>query len=120
MVRALDGATEKEAEKKIQRLKELLYKRGDFKQISKILQEFAKAWKERNGKIANVVSAEPLADKTKKEMQKSLEKSGYVLEEQVDPNVIGGTALYLGNDYVIDSTVRGKLQRLAKSLSFEN
>ncbi len=116
MVRALDGASEGEAAQKVQRLKRLLYKRGDFKHISNILREFARAWDERKGRKAIVVSAQPLAESTKADMQKRLEKSGYTLQERIDPTVIGGTALYLGNDYVIDSTIRGKLQRLSKLL----
>jgi len=116
MVQALDGVSEKEAAQKIRRLKKLLYKRGDFKHVSAILQEFARAWRERKGKTATVISAQPLAEKTKADMARSLEKKGYVLQEKVDPNVIGGTALYLGNDYVIDSTVKGKLLRLSKLL----
>ncbi|HEX9722284.1 MAG TPA: F0F1 ATP synthase subunit delta [Candidatus Paceibacterota bacterium] len=116
MVQALDGATEKEAQQVIQRFKDLLYKRGDFKHISSILREFERAWQERNGKTATVVSAHSLAEKTKTEMAKSLEKKGYALQEKVDPAVIGGTALYLGSDYMIDSTVKGKLNRLSKLL----
>ena len=116
MVQALDGVSEKEAQQKIQRLKKLLYKRGDFKHVSAILQEFAWAWRERKGKIATVVSAEPLAVSTKKHMEQSLQKKGYIAEEKVDASVIGGMALFLGNDYVIDSTVKGKLQRLSKLL----
>ena len=120
MVQALNEVSEKEAAQKIKRLKNLLYKRGDFKQVSAILREFSKAWKERNGKIAMVVSAEPLAENTKNQIEQSLRKNGYVAEEKVDKEVIGGMALYLGNDYVIDSTIKGKLQRFSKLLTINN
>ena len=116
MVEAFEGVSEKEAEKKVKALKHLLYKRGDFKQISKILQEFSKAWKERKGKTATVVTAVPLSAKTKADMTESLKKRGYVLEERVDSAIIGGTALFLGSDYIIDGTIKGKLQRLSKLL----
>ena len=67
MVAAFDGVSEKEAKKRAQILKRMLYKRGDSKQISKILQEFARAWKERNGQTATVVAAEALSEKTRKQ-----------------------------------------------------
>lgn len=113
MVEALDGVSEKEAVKRAKSLKILLQKRGDFKQLSKILQEFSRAWRERRGSVAEVVSAEPLSSKAREDMEKSLKKKGYVMEERIDPSVIGGTALYLGRDYVIDGTIRGKLKRIS-------
>ena len=120
MVQAFDGVSEKETKKRAQILKRVLYKRGDSKHISKILQEFARAWKERKGQTATVLSAELLSGKTRKQFEESLAKKRYIMEEKVDPGVIGGVALFLGNDYVIDSTIRGKLQRLARSLRLEN
>ena len=49
-------------------------------------------------------------------MEQSLAKKNYVMEEKVDPAVIGGVALFLGNEYVVDGTARGKLQRIATLL----
>lgn len=116
LVRAFEGLSEKEAKEKAQVLKRVLYKRGDSKHISDILQAFARAWKERNGKFATVLSAEPLEKKIKKHLEQSLSKKRYLMEEKIDPGVIGGVALFLGNDFLIDGTMRGKLQRLAKRL----
>ena len=113
MVESFDGLSEKETVKRVKNLKILLQKRGDFKQLSKILQEFTRAWKERKGQVAEVVTAEPLSSKAWEDMEKSLTKKGYIMEERIDPSVIGGTALYLGRDYVIDGTVRGKLKRIS-------
>ena len=107
MVESLDGLSEKEAAKRVKNLKILLQKRGDFKQLSKILYEFSRAWKEWKGQIAEVVTAEPLSSKARESMEKSLKKKGYIMEERIDPSVIGGTALYLGRDYMIDGTIRG-------------
>jgi len=117
MVESFDGLSEKEATKRVKSLKILLQKRGDFKQLSKILQEFSRAWKERKGRVAEAVSAEPLSSKTREKMEKSLKKKGYIMEERIDPSVIGGTALYLGRDYLIDSTIRGKLKRISNRRS---
>lgn len=120
MVQALDGVSEKEAAKRVSILKRMLYKRGDSKQISKILQEFAHAWKERNGQTATVVTAETLSEKTRMQIEQSLAKKKYIMEEKNDPGVIGGVALYLGNDYMIDGTIRGKLKRISKLLTISN
>ena len=116
MVKVLDGVSAKEAAKRVSILKRVLYKRGDSKHISKILQEFAKAWKDRNGKVATVLTVEPLADKTGEQFEKALSKKRYIMEEKIDPAAIGGVALFLGSDYVIDGTIKGKLQRLARRL----
>ena len=117
MVAAFDGVSEKEAKKRAQILKRVLYKRGDSKHISKILQEFSHAWKERNGKTAITLTAEPLPDKIKKQFETTLSKKQYIMEEKVDPGVIGGIALFLGNDFLIDGTIRGKLKRISKLLT---
>jgi len=107
------GLSEKEITIRVRRLKILLQKRGDFKQLSKILQEFSRAWKERKGRVAEVVTAEPLSSKVRESLRKSLKEKGYIMEERIDPNVIGGIALYLGRDYMIDGTARGKLKRIS-------
>ena len=120
MVAAFDGLSEKEAEKRVGNWKRLLYKRGASKQVSKILQEFARAWKERKGQIATVLAAEPLSEKAKKQFDQSLSKKQYQVEEKVDPGVIGGVALFLGNDFMIDGTIRGKLKRISNLLTRSN
>lgn len=120
MVDALDGLSEKEAKQKIHIIKQLLHKRGDFKQVSRILQEFTRAWKERKGKVATVLSAEPLVDKMRKQFQEALSKKRYIMEERIDPSAIGGVALSLGNEFLIDGTIRGKLKRISKLLTISN
>ena len=117
MVESFDGFSEKEATERVKSLKILLQKRGDFKQLSKILYEFTRAWKERKGPVAEVVSTEPLSGKVRESMEKSLKKKGYIMEERIDSSVIGGIALYLGRDFLIDGTIRGKLKRISKIIN---
>ena len=116
MVRVFDGLSGAETREKVRRLKLVLRKRGDAKRISEILREFSRAWKQRKGPIARVVSTEALPKEVRMPMEQKLLKKNYVMEEEVDPAVIGGIALYLGNEYVIDGTVKGKLQRIATLL----
>ena len=111
----LDAA--RQAKEKAQRFKLMLRKRGDAKYASEILREFVKAWKERKGPIATVVSAESLAPAIRKEMEQSLATKNYRVEEKVDKSVIGGIAVFLGNNFLIDGTIRGKLKRISAMLN---
>src|SRR3989338_3962709 len=96
--------------------KTLLQKRGDVRQLSAILREAEKLWHDTEGKLAKLVSAEALTSGDKESIEKFLNKVGYRMEEEIDPKLIGGMALILENSFVIDNTVRGKLQRIAKLL----
>ena len=117
LVETLEQASEATAKKIVQRFKLMLQKRGDVKYASEILREFAKAWKERKGPIAMVVSAESLAPAVRKEMEQSLATKNYRVEEKVDKSVIGGIAVFLGNNFLIDGTIRGKLKRISALLN---
>lgn len=116
MAESFEGLSRKEAERRVQRLKQLLRKRGDLKIVSNMLQEFSRAWKERKGQAGQVVTAEALSKQARQKIAKSLKGKGYIMEERVDPDVIGGMAVFLGSEFLIDGTVRGKLKRLAKVL----
>jgi len=50
----------------------------------------------------------------KKSLEEKLEKD-VVLDSKVDPSIIGGMILRIGNT-VIDGSVRGKLARMRKEL----
>jgi F0F1-type ATP synthase delta subunit len=114
LVDILKDASEKEALEKAKRFKKMLYKQGAFKRVGEILMNFSKAWKEKDGAIATVVSAQPLSAQTKSNMEETLKEKNYVMEEEVNPYVIGGVAMQLGNSYLIDSTIRGKLKKIQK------
>ena len=112
LVSALEKSNETEAKKKANKFKQIAYKWGATKQTGEILREFGKAWKRKDGEIATVVSATPLSEGTKSKIKKKLKNKKYLIEEEVDPSIIGGVALYLGNEYLIDATLKGKLKRL--------
>ena len=113
----LADATEEQAPMIVQNFKQLLKKRGDLKLSSAILQEFTAVWSAQKGIVARVITATPLSDSAKRQTEQSLKEQGFVLEEKVEPTVIGGTALFLGKDYLIDGTVRGRLQKLTRILN---
>ena len=112
LVESLQGASEKEQRARIARFKTLLKKRGDLRLQSAVLGEFAKLWATRNGKIAKVVSAKKASASFIDAVAKTLKKEGYVVEEEENELLIGGSAVFLSNEYVVDNSVRGKLQKL--------
>jgi F0F1-type ATP synthase delta subunit len=112
LVESLDRVTQQEAKARIARFKKLLKKRGDVRMLSGVLQEFFKLWEQRKGKIANVVFASKPSLSFLDAMQKTVQQQGYQIKEQVDARVIGGVAVFLGNEYLFDNTLKGKLQRL--------
>ncbi|OOG27873.1 F0F1 ATP synthase subunit delta [Thioalkalivibrio denitrificans] len=72
------------------------------------------------GKVeAKVVSARPVADEQKAEIAAALRKRlgrDVELVCEIDENLIGGAVIRAG-DLVIDGSMRGRLERLAASLS---
>lgn len=116
LVSSLDNVAEKEQKVRVVRFLNLLKKRGELRQLSLILQEFKKFWEQRKGTIAHVVSAENLSLPLASEIKKSLAKQGYQVKEEKDTRVIGGTAVFLSNEYLFDNTVKGKLEKLKAAL----
>ncbi|MBI1971472.1 MAG: F0F1 ATP synthase subunit delta [Candidatus Wildermuthbacteria bacterium] len=99
------------------RFVELLKRGGQLKAAGNILQEFKKLWAERRGKQARVLTALPLLKTQRDHIRRALQKKGFVMKEEVNPQLVGGTAIFLGNEYVIDNTVKGKLQKLKRYLN---
>ncbi|GEM_PF-1290800 len=117
---ALKGVSLDEQKKRIRAFKEILKKRGDMKISHGILQEFLRLEKEQKGKIGQVVSARALAPSIKAALASKLKSMKFLLQQSVDPSVIGGVALFLGKEFLIDNTILARLRRLSygKRLSF--
>lgn len=92
--------------------KKLLKRAHDLKIAGKVVKEFERLWAARDGVVAEAISARPLAASARKKLESRLKAKGYVLAERIDPRVIGGVALRLGNDVLVDGTIINKLQRL--------
>ena len=117
LLEALEEKTQKEAERIVKRLKQLLKRRGDLRVIYQVEKEFIKMEAEREGVSAEVVTASVLSDQTRREIEQNLEKKGFAIQERVEPDVIGGIAVFLGKEQLVDGTVRGRLNRIAKLLA---
>lgn len=119
LLEVVEGKSKQEAEKIVKNLLLLLRKRGDIRLGFRVVRELQNLEEEKEGKPGLVVSAKPLYAELKQRLENSLSKKGFAMKESVHPSVMGGLAIFLGREYMIDGTVRGKLSKLAKSLNFE-
>lgn len=114
--KALQEVLEKTPRSKLKdvvlRLKFLLKKRGDLRHLPSILKEFEEFWSERKGKRARVALAKPQGSSLKVSLVRALKRKGFQYEEELKPELIGGLAIFLGKEYLIDNTVRSKLAKL--------
>ena len=92
-------------------------KRGE--QLASVADDYERLQMAASGSaLVRVVSAAPLTDSQRNALGKSLaERFGMkaVLREEVDKNLVGGMALYVG-DQRLDATVTGTLERLKQTL----
>ena len=88
--------------------------------LDNIIEEFAKYRDEHEGRVhARVTTARPLPDAEMKRLVAVLEKrtgKSVDLHEKIDPAVIGGIRVNLG-DHVLDGTVRRRLEDLRRKFS---
>ncbi len=117
LVNVLEKAPWRVRAQRLRNFKKLLKKRGDLKLVSKILQEFSKLWKERKGTVAYVISAKPLRPHARESLKRALVKKGFLYEEKIDPSLIGGVQILLGQEYFIDNSIKAKLRKLRSQLA---
>lgn len=94
------------------------------KRREEYIPEIARAFiniyrKEKNIKVAEVITAMPLNDDMRKELSTLLQKqtgSVIILEEHVDPTIIGGLIVRL-EGVKFDNTIRRKIQDLRQEFS---
>lgn len=83
-------------------------------------KQFVQDYNERKGIIkSSVISATPLSEENKQQIIRVVEeatKGHVVLETSVDPDLIGGFVLKVG-DKQFDTTISGRLSRLKKEFT---
>jgi F-type H+-transporting ATPase subunit delta len=98
----------------------LMVRRGRFELLPAVIREFTRLHHRREGIAEAVVtSAVPLETTELEALQQRLVAmtGGRVeLQQQVDPNLLGGLQVRVG-DRLIDGSVRGRLERLRAGLS---
>ena len=103
----------------VRNLVQLLLTRGRIRQLPRVAAEFRRLDDRRQGLThAIATSATPLdADDVRALTQRLEQTTGgrIALEERVDPSVLGGLIVRVG-DRLIDGSVRGRLERLRTKL----
>ena len=98
----------------------LLLRRGRIRQLPRVAGEYRRLDDKRNNIVhAIATSASPLDDAELRAITARLEQmsGGQVeLETAVDPDLIGGLVVRIG-DRLIDGSVRGRLERLRNKLA---
>ena len=95
--------------------------KGRFQDVEDILSYFVDRVREyKKIGVAHVTSAQPLSDSEKKAVEERLlETTSYIsflMEYKVDSSLIGGMVIKIG-DRVVDSSIKTKLNNMAKELS---
>jgi F-type H+-transporting ATPase subunit delta len=115
IAKVLDGADER-----FVRFLELLAERHRLPVLFRIRRVFDELWAEENKLLpVTITSAVELDDETVKQIGKQIEEQTgrrVELSTEVDPDVIGGLAMRVGN-VVMDSTVRSRLERLRREVA---
>lgn len=100
-------------------LARLLARRGRFESLPAVAAEFTRLLNRRNGIVEAVVrSAGPLSTAETEAIGariKAMTGSGVSLRAEVDPALIGGLTVRIG-DQLLDASVRGRLERLRDQL----
>jgi F-type H+-transporting ATPase subunit delta len=103
----------------VRNLLQLVLRRRRLEDLPRIAAEFKRLYNRRSGIVeATAFSAAPLAERDALELQRRLEEiagSRVELNLEVDPSLIGGISVRLG-DRLIDGSVRGRLERLRNRL----
>lgn len=97
----------------------MLLHKGRIQLLPDIYQEYSTLLKEFMGiTVAQVITACPLditaVEKLKNKL-KDMSKRAVQIEEKIDPKILGGAILILGN-CMIDYSIKGRLDRMKESL----
>ena len=100
----------------------LLVTKGREINLQEILTAFTTAYKKyKNIQTIQLITATPVSDSVKEAIVTQVKKTGdfqnVELEEKVDPNIIGGFVLQIG-DKLVDASIAYDLKAIAKQ--FEN
>ncbi|MGQ0679922.1 MAG: ATP synthase F1 subunit delta [Actinomycetota bacterium] len=95
---------------------------GHARELVEIAEELSRLAAEASGSgVAEVRTAVPLGPGQKEKLAEALEKvtgRKVVVKDVVDPSIIGGVYARVG-DYLIDGTVRGRLEQLKQYLGVQ-
>jgi F-type H+-transporting ATPase subunit delta len=98
----------------------LLLENGRLEQVGDVLQEFESLVDAAEGRVrARAITAVELSDDERRDLERELAQrfGGKVrLETEVDPGILGGLVIRVG-DHLVDASVRTRLQQLRRRLA---
>jgi F-type H+-transporting ATPase subunit delta len=104
----------------VRRFLEILARRDRLELVPEIAQVFRRLLNEHRGiAVAQVTTAVPIDDRQQSQIASRLgQRLGktVTVEARVDPAILGGVIAQIG-DNVIDGSVRGRLERLRRTLT---
>lgn len=108
-----------ELESRLKNFFKILKQNNDLEKFKEIVNEFKKCDREQRGRELVEITTpaalsrelrEKIISKLKKEIKKEIE-----LREKNDPEILGGIIIKI-NDFLIDASLKGKIQKLSKEL----
>ena len=97
----------------------LLIEKGRIEHLPEIRKEFDRLQEEHQGRLrAQVMTAVPLSGEQESRLKQQLDRitgKNTEIEKQVDPAILGGVVVHLGNT-IIDRSLRYGLRQLEESL----
>jgi F-type H+-transporting ATPase subunit delta len=118
-LRILRRLFENNGDELVMRFLELLSRKNRANILLAVADEFEKLYNEHKGIVrARVTTAVALDEALRKEFETMLEKQTgkkVALEENIDPDIIGGYLLQMG-DLQVDNTISGKIGDLRREL----
>lgn len=113
--RAIDGA-----DAEFINFLELLIEKGRMTEVFRIRRQFEELWKQENRRIdvtvTSAVDLDPaVVSKIGEEIQRQTGQE-VDLASRVDPEILGGVVLQVGN-MVLDASIRSRLEKLRKSVA---
>src|SRR5690625_459747 len=106
--------------KEVVNLIKLLVERHRIDSIVSVIEHFNQLYNEANGiALATVYSVRPLTESETSDLEasfkKQFDKSSITINNVVDPSVIGGVKIRVGNT-IYDGSISGKLNRIKHNL----
>jgi F-type H+-transporting ATPase subunit delta len=115
IAKLLDGANEH-----FVRFLELLADRSRMPIVFRVRRRFDELWADENRRLeASITSAVELDDAIVKQIGERIEEGtgrGVDLQSRVDPDVLGGLVIRVGNT-IMDASIRARLERLRRDVT---
>jgi|GEM_PF-2350317 len=113
---SVKGKPQGEAEQLLRSFLKLIESYHDRSLLPRIIEHYEKIQRKSEGVVkVEATSAKKLSAKVKSDIEKKF-GAKLVLVEKVHPDVLGGVKLIVNDEYLIDGTFAGRVDKLYKAL----